>query len=322
MKAFVYVLSVAALVVLVVASAIPSNAAFPGVNGKIAFARALDIWVMEPGVPGATQLTIDAAADLTPRWSPDGTMIAFKTDRDGNDEIYVMNANGALPANPNLTGNPARDASPAWSPDGTRIAFVSNRDGNNEIYVMDATGLNPIRITNDAAEDRDPAWSPDGTTIAFVSDRAAGGVRQIFVTSPSGTNINTVQWTSTGGNKGVPTWSPDGTKLAFDQANDIWFMDAAPNGAATNVTKNALGNFGPAWSPDGTLIAFATTRHVVNADNNTEIYITTLDGATQTRLTNDLGADEEPDWQTLPPPPPPTVTPTPGAKLYAPVIFR
>src|SRR5262249_28599020 len=64
---------------------------------------------------------------------PAGT-IAFVSNRDGNDEIYVMNGDGS--AQKRLTDNPANDESPAWSPDHARIAFTSDRDGNNEIYVM------------------------------------------------------------------------------------------------------------------------------------------------------------------------------------------
>src|SRR3989442_11795477 len=65
-------------------------------------------------------------------------LIAFTSDRDGNAEIYTMNADGT--GQTNLTNNPFFDCCPAWSPDGTRIAFTSNRDGNVEIYVMNADG--------------------------------------------------------------------------------------------------------------------------------------------------------------------------------------
>jgi Tol biopolymer transport system component len=88
----------------------------------------------------------------------DGTKIAFQSDRDGNFEIYVMDADGSDPVN--LTNNPAYDAQPAWSPDGTRIAFHSYRDGNYEIYVMGADGSNPVRLTDNPEGDGYPAWSP------------------------------------------------------------------------------------------------------------------------------------------------------------------
>ena len=64
----------------------------------------------------------------TPAWSPDGRKLAFVSGRDGNAEIYVMNADGS--EQENLTRQPANDSHPSWSPDGRKIAFVSRRDGN------------------------------------------------------------------------------------------------------------------------------------------------------------------------------------------------
>ena len=79
-----------------------------------------------------------------PAWSPDGRKIAFVSDRDGNSEVYVMNANGK--GQRNLTRNPAFDADPAWSPDGRKIAFASKRDGKYGVYVMNADGSGQRRL--------------------------------------------------------------------------------------------------------------------------------------------------------------------------------
>src|SRR5579859_3882472 len=66
--------------------------------------------------------------------NPVNGKIAFASDRDGNNEIYVMNPDGSNPVR--LTNNPANDTDPAWSPDGTRLAFDSNRSGSLEIWAM------------------------------------------------------------------------------------------------------------------------------------------------------------------------------------------
>src|SRR6185503_7112081 len=100
---------------------------------------------------------------------PSNGRIAFDSNRTGNDEIFVMNADGSNQIN--LSNNPAHDNNPSWSPDGKKIAFVSNRDGNDEIYVMNADGSNQTRLTNNGSADRTPSWSPDGTKIAFNSTR-------------------------------------------------------------------------------------------------------------------------------------------------------
>src|SRR5256885_1425424 len=104
-----------------------------------------------------------------PSGRPAAGQIAFSTDRDGNPEIYVMNADGA--GLRNLSNNPSLDVEATWSRDGTRIAFYSERDGNGEIYVVNADGSNPLNLTNNPASDATPAWSPDGTTRAFTPTR-------------------------------------------------------------------------------------------------------------------------------------------------------
>ena len=130
-----------------------------------------EIYLMGPNGDQIRRLTEAPGYDEDPAWSPDGQQIACQSIRDGDFDIYVMNADGINPINLtnhpvdpiNLTNPPAEDSSPVWSPDGTRIVFQSIRDGNSDIYVMDADGANPINLTNHRAEDSDPAWSPAPT---------------------------------------------------------------------------------------------------------------------------------------------------------------
>src|SRR5262249_24615400 len=85
-----------------------------------------------PSIP--KNLTSNPANDNDAAVSPDGSKIAFASNRDGNQEIYVMNIDGTNVTR--LTNNPAVDGQPSWSPDGTKIAFTSNRTGNYDIFVM------------------------------------------------------------------------------------------------------------------------------------------------------------------------------------------
>ena len=96
---------------------------------------------------------------------PPSGRITFRSNRDGDSEIYAMNADGTGAVN--LSNNPGSDNTPAWSPDGSQIAFRSDRDGNLEIYVMDADGSNVRRLTNE------PAWD---TLPGLVPRRPAGDV--------------------------------------------------------------------------------------------------------------------------------------------------
>src|SRR4026208_846628 len=107
-----------------------------------------------PSVLLATLLTIVVALPAQAGFPGSNGKIAFVSDRDGNQEIYSMNADGS--GQVNLTKNPASDFDPSWSPDGTKIAFTSDRDNGWEIYVMNSDGSGVTRITNNPALD----WTP------------------------------------------------------------------------------------------------------------------------------------------------------------------
>lgn len=142
--------------------------------------------------------------NTSPDWSPDGERIVFRTTRDGNNEIYVMQKNGS--GERNLTKHPASDTDPAWSPDGSQIAFVSDRDGNEEIYVMNANGYEPRRLTNNAGKDTYPAWSPDGQFIAYYSEPMGEKNLDIYVMRSDGSHR--VRLTTHRDFDGYPAWIP------------------------------------------------------------------------------------------------------------------
>ena len=117
-----------------------------------------NIFVLDVNDATRTQLTsTPGGTDREPAWSPDGSRIAFVSDRDGDDEIYVMNADGS--GQIRLTTSAGLDLWPAWSPDGSQIAFDSHRDGNIQIYVMNVDGSGQLPITRDAWNDMMPSWA-------------------------------------------------------------------------------------------------------------------------------------------------------------------
>ena len=236
----------------------------------------------------ATRLTYNDAIDSCAAWSPDGRRIAFDSDRDGNTEIYVMNADGSGVTR--LTNHDARDSVPAWSPDGRRIAFQSYRDGNLEIYLMNADGSGVTRLTDNDAQDGTPAWSPDGRRIAFYSMR--DGNTEIYVMNADGSGVTRL--THNGAEDVTPAWSPDGRHIAFSSEREgnleIYVMNADGSGV-TRLTHNGARDLFPDWSPDGRRIAFHSNR-----DGNWEIYAINADGSGVTNLTQNDARDVIPAW--------------------------
>ena len=118
-----------------------------------------------------------------PPGRPTATKLAFEAYRDGQAEVYVMNATGS--AVTRLTNNSAFDGTPAWSPDGSKIAFTSKRTGSYQVWVMNADGTDPHALTN-YPNAYDPAWSPDGSQIAFDADADGDGYEELWVMNADG----------------------------------------------------------------------------------------------------------------------------------------
>ena len=211
--------------------------------------------------------------------------IVFTSLRDGNNEIYVMDADGGNQEN--LTNNPAYDAQPDWSPDGRKIAFVSGRDGSpSQIHVMNADGKNPIRLTIGRGGKSDPDWSPDGRKIAFTvsPDFIDDWVHHIDVMDADGRNRKKLEDQAM-----YPSWSPDGKQIACvsfrDGHGDIYVIGA--DGQWRKRVARDLGGDKPSFSPDGRRIAYMAEHEAFR-----HIYVVGADGRNRMRLTH----NEEHHW--------------------------
>jgi TolB protein len=134
-------------------------------NGHIAYYRDQrgnlngDIYVINEDGGDPRNLTQHPAHDWDPAWSPDGRQLAFVSSRDGNAEIYVMDAACIAPCPANrLTHNSFTDSAPAWSLDGLFIAFESEINGRYHVFIMNADGTNPRPLNKGFIESRSPVW--------------------------------------------------------------------------------------------------------------------------------------------------------------------
>ena len=137
----------------------------------------------EGGSP--TQITF-GYDDWHPSWPPDGTTIAFTSNRSGNADIWIMPSNGGNALQ--ITTNSADDDRVCWSPDCQSIAFGSTRTGNEEIWMKYLMDGSIEQLTFHDGYDSHPDWSPDGSKIAFASMRS--GNLDVWVTDISTTTHN------------------------------------------------------------------------------------------------------------------------------------
>ncbi len=311
-------------------------------NGKIVFNSdrhytGLSIWSMNPDGSSPTRLTDDKGRtenlpsfspvyDRSPVWSPDGTKIAFISNRDYQSSLYVMNANGN---NVRLVTDKVPEIQElAWSPDGEKIAFSAGGATTFastlppvNIWVVNVNGSGVIPLTRESGVNRSPTWSPDGKQIAFASNRDSESQTKIWVMNADGSNQREINKSFRFG-AGQPDWSPDGSKILFtgDRActNDIeiaiYVMDA--DGSDTRLLTNDPNSCGlyssPRWSPDGTkIVASFKSRARSDITPPTQIMVMNADGSNPINISNrgqyyfnsgSLFTDASADWQPLPAP--------------------
>ncbi len=294
-----------ALVLLLVGSALivipgEGEANVPGDIGRIAFLSTRDhafgeIYVRDFSGSTPTRLTNNTYEEMSPRWSPDGGLIAFSrnfgTEFNPQLDAFVINPDGSGEAN--LTGDLSYDDFVTdWSPDGTWILFTSDRGGNLDIWKMRPDGSDPQQLTNSATEEWGPVWSPDGSTIAFCTGLMSS---HIWLMDPDGSNQRQLASTTDGCD---PSWSPDGSQIAYDShasgVTQIWLVDA--DGSNPINLTNAVGVTyqSPSWSPDGSKIAF------MRQGMDWELMMINPDGTGLEVLTNSPTTHEwDVDWESV-----------------------
>jgi len=217
--------------------------------------------------------------DGFPQWDPSGTRIAFSSDRDGVEGIYVISSEGTDVVR--LTPDPgSTEFWPVWSPDGTQIAVSSIRGEVYDIKVVNADGSGGVNLTEGSPFDWFESWSPDGSKMVFQSNR--DGDFELYLMNRDGTGLRRL--TNHPGYDGWARWSPDGSWIVFHSVSeegnsDIYRMNSDGTGL-TRLTDDPSMDGSASWLSDGTKILFESER-----DSETQIYMMDPDGSHQTRLT-------------------------------------
>jgi TolB protein len=178
-----------------------------------------------------------------PIWSPDGSKIAFTTNRDGNPEIYVMNADGSNVRR--MTNSPGIDVSPTWSPTGGQLAWVSDRTGTARIYIMNADGTGQRVLINE--ECFRPTWaSGKFNEIAYAGKSGPGYDIKIY-SFAEGTSRRITDGI---GSNESPAFSPNGRHVAFTSTRNgkVQVYTIARDGNDLRQITREGNNKYPNWS--------------------------------------------------------------------------
>ncbi len=247
-----------------------------------------------------------AFSNLSSAWAepPTRAKIVYTSTRDGNGEIYMINADGS--GEVRLTNHPGDDFDPTWSPTGENIAFVSERDhlGLYDIYLMDADGGNIRRAFDELDYRTAPTWSPDGERIAYHTYSPVPDWAVYFNTLGGGEAERLSEAGIPGG--GFPAWSPDGTEIAFtdripvgapipveprfkvvSMEMRIWILNLQTGEKEILLPRIKEGDTHyPIWSPDGTKLAFYWWKR---KDRKAGIYIVNRDRKGLEEIVKDAG---------------------------------
>jgi TolB protein len=222
-----------------------------GVQEGGRFDSTADIFTVATDGSDVRRLTDDPGLDAFPVYSPDGSKIAFTSDRAGTMDVWVMDADGSDPTRLTEFENDSLDDYHAtWSPDGSQIAFVRGQvppGGPGKLWVIDADGSDG-HVVLDSPLAFFPSWSPDGTRIAFgIGDWPDVRVQMLELASGTVTDVVAGH---------LPSWSPDSTRLLVSITDGSGGFGIVDLDAPNRLELLRSTGWGVSFSPDGEQVLF------------------------------------------------------------------
>jgi len=224
-----------------------------------------------------------------PAWSPDGTQLAFVTNRHGNFDIYTIPVAGGTLTR--MTRHSSPDIWPSWSPDGKTIYTVTSPGAFQPPILRRVTpGGSASVIRHPFKRISRISLSPDGQKIALAASKK--GTTHIWIMNSDGSGAT--QLTKWDAKDICPAWSPDGTTVAFASNKkgnwDIW-MVAVNGGEPESLTDSSASEKSPCWSPDSKKVAYTSDREGV-----VQVYIFNVDGGGERALSRSKTDLAHPAW--------------------------
>lgn len=247
---------------------------------------------VDPGLE-IVQITQSNAGNGQASWSPDGTQIAFVSDRSGTWEVWTMQANGENLRQ--ITEDYGPTGWPTWTPDGQSLLFYAQGNGGYQLF---SVGLNSLEIKPFMENDGDdfrPLLDAQGARLLFDRVKPGSSNHDIYIRDlESG---QTSQLTSDPGYDSDARWSPDGRQVLFhsDRGQEqfhtqVYILDLSA-GDPVQLTDGQSTNGYPFWSPDGSQIVYTS-----ELEGNRDLWVMAADGDNKRRLTFHAGFDGDPAW--------------------------
>ncbi len=235
------------------------------------------------------QITRHNNLAVSPKFSPDGKLLAYTSYHPGNPNLYITNWQEAKFTTA-ISRRPGLNLAPAWSPDGKTMVVTLSMEGNPDLYLINTKGTIISRLTQNTGINVSPTWSPDGRHIAFVSDRS--GTPQIYVMNIKTKAVRRI--TFQGNDNTEPSWSPDGEWITYSglyESRYQIFIIKPEGGKPLQLTWYRDDHESPSWSPDGRQIVFSRSH-----DNDKDICTVFKNGTGFRTLFRIQGHQSSPVW--------------------------